>query len=179
MEVWKPGTTAWVGDQGIELTEGETLGGLWVSTAGGWDGIEIVEPPIPLNGDQPVQAPWQNATPRVGILWADAELTIVDPLSTLADVLWTDLLQVQWSCMLLQWPNALAQEVVESVPKALGSIYSPATKVEGQRRVESGSKWIIFTGSDSARRAGQQNTFSDFGWVTALVSALVILPGEE
>lgn len=173
----RPGTTSWVADGSIELTEGETLGGLWVSTTGLLSSIIATEQDPP-----PAQVPllmqWQPRVMRLGVLWTDNPITIVDPLSSLADVLWLSSTQWEWRVVSYTYPDPLGEVFSWSHVVWYASHNTPNQKVEGQRLVPPGqTRYITFNGSE-AGAPGSPLLLSTQTVMHAVVSALVLLPEE-
>lgn len=169
-------TTAWVADGAIELTEGETLDSLWVSTHG-----EFISP-IAQEASQgfppgAMDHQWQPRVLRMGLLWVDNPLTIVDPLSSLANALWVTTAQWQFNTNTAVWSESTGTEPIRSRNQWIGSHNTPNEKMEGKRTVtaEQGSMWITFNGSESDA-SSPFLIMSSHSVINAVVSALVMLP---
>lgn len=169
----EPDTHNWVASQSIELAEGETLDGLWVGVHART--TMIANDPTGVDGLLPINR--LTSRFRAGLLWVDNPLTQLDPMSSLADVLWFSPGVWDFRPLLVAYPAGGEPTVQQTEWVWAASWVQHPVKVEGKRLVQPGTtRWITFNGYEDGVSFGE---FNQRGIFQAGVSALVLLPEEE
>lgn len=175
MSITDPVNETWVASGHIALTAGETLVGLWVSTWGLHQGPDVIVNPDPAAAHSDLILQLRAVQLRLGLMWQDAPDVAIDPHSTLGDPLWVSSAQWQVTTVTPVWPHPLSEVAVQSRSRMISSHATPAAKVDGQRRVDEGTMYITFCGSETMIGHPFHAWRVGLG-MHASVSALVMLP---